>query len=42
MSKTTTKPSAKKTVKTEAVHFVEATLAKAKFKHVMLLSLIHI
>lgn len=36
MSKTTTKPSAKKTVKTDAAQFVEATLAKAKFKHVML------
>ncbi|CAI1223111.1 plasmid partitioning protein [Serratia quinivorans] len=36
MSKTTTKPSAKKTVKTDAAQFVEATLAKAEFKHVML------
>lgn len=36
MSKTTTKPSAKKTVKTDAAQFVEATLAQAELKYVML------
>ncbi|HEJ7999558.1 TPA: chromosome partitioning protein, partial [Serratia liquefaciens] len=36
MSKTTTKPSAKKTAKTDAAQFVEATLAQAELKYLML------
>lgn len=36
MSKTTTKPNAKKTAKTDAAQFVEATLAQAELKYLML------